>query len=129
MRRHGHALGRRYGRMTNGIAAGAEPWSADEARKHRAIAQRLFSEPHYEPGHTRNPDPDNCSACAIRGLGGDIEEGGPNYAGWARIYIEAGKTIPSRWRDAFQRELHSDNEAYANALRRSIATFGGPRFT
>lgn len=107
------------------MAGGAQPWSAEEARQHSGIARRIFNETHYDTDHARNPDPDNCSACAIR-LGGSD---GPNYAGWARLYIEAQRPIPGKWRAAFQRELDSDNKAYANALRRSIATFGGPRFT
>ena len=36
--------------------------------------------------------------------------------------------VQMEWRAAFQRELDSDNRAYAHALERSIATFGGPRF-
>ena len=54
-------------------------------------------------------------------------EDGPNYAGWARIYTEARRPIPVKWRKALARELLSDNAAYSNALRRSIATFGDPR--
>jgi hypothetical protein len=121
MRHHrSHALRRRYGH-----AEGAEPWSAEDTRRYENIARRIFSESHYATDHARHPDPDNCAACAIR-MGG-IE--GPNYAGWARLYIEARRPIPKKWKSAFEAELSSDNQAYANALRRSIATFGGPRFT
>jgi hypothetical protein len=114
-----HTLRRRYGH-----AGAAKPWSADESRQHSNTARHILLETHYAPDHARNPDPDNCAACAIRMGGAE----GPNYAGWARIYIEAKKPIPGKWRGAFERELASDNKAYANALRRSIATFGGPHF-
>ncbi len=65
-------------------------------------------------------DPDNCGACALET--GDIE--GPNYAGWARAYVEAKRPIPSRWKDAFEAEQKSSNTAYAAALKTSIAQFG-----
>jgi hypothetical protein len=69
-------------------------------------------------------DADNCGYCAL--THGDSD--GPHYTAWGRLYIEAKKPIPAKWRAAFQRELDSDNRAYAHALERSIATFGGPRF-
>jgi hypothetical protein len=73
---------------------------------------------HYEG--CRLKDPDNCSGCALR-TGG---EEGPNYAGWARVYIEAGVRIPRKWKAAFLRELRSPNLAYAEALLESIGEFG-----
>ena len=99
-----------------------EKWSPDEARRIQNIARAIFLE---RCSHDRSRlEVDNCGKCAL--THGD--EDGPNYAGWARLYIEAGRVIPEQWRDAFQRELDSDNKAYANALRRSIATFGEPVF-
>jgi hypothetical protein len=117
MRRH--RLRHRYGRAGNGVI---EIWTAPEARQHKATAQRLLGEGHSYR-HT-GVDTDNCGFCALTHGGLD----GPNYAGWARIYIEAGKAMPEKWRGAFERELASDNHHYAVALRRSIATFGGPKF-
>jgi len=111
--------GRRYGDSST-----VKLWPPAEARKHKATARAILEEAHYEKGHTLNPDPDNCQACAIR-LGG---EDGPNYAGWARIYVEAQRPIPKKWERAFALERASDNRAYAHALERSIKTFGMPRF-
>ncbi len=116
MRRH------RRGRARYGRSGGnALPWSADEARQHGSIARRMFSEGHSYPH--KGVDADNCGYCAL--THGDAD--GPNYAGWARLYIEAKRPIPRQWEGAFQRELDSD-KAYSHALRRSIVTFGGPRF-
>lgn len=115
-----HRLRRRYGRAgANGVAT---PWPADEARRHQASARRAFTEGHSYKH--RGVDADNCSYCALTHGGSD----GPNYSGWARLYIEAQRPIPKKWRGAFESELASDNRAYADALARSIATFGGPRF-
>jgi len=110
--------GRRYGDAT------VRPWPAAEARHHQNTARRVLGDRHYDVNHTLDPDPDNCAACAIR-TGG---EEGPDYAGWARIYVEGQKPIPKKWRAAFGRERASDNHAYAHALERSIKTFGMPRF-
>ena len=97
-------------------------WSNHEAKTLAQSAQRMFSEGHsYRHGGV---DADNCSYCALT-TGGDD---GPNYAGWARLYVEARVPIPERWRAAFQREVDSGNKAYASALQRSIATFGAPEF-
>lgn len=100
----------------------SDKWSDNEARHHAAIARRLFAEGHSYPHE--GVDTDNCSYCALTQGGDD----GPNYAGWARIYIEAGVAIPNRWREEFQKELNSDNRLYGYALRKSILTFGGPEF-
>jgi hypothetical protein len=97
-----------------------EPLTDDEAKQLRKTAQMCFS--HYTG--CRGRDPDNCSGCALINGG----EGGPNYAGWARVYVEAGRTIPLNWKAAFQRELDSDNRAYAEFLQRCIEYFG-VRFT
>lgn len=113
------ALKRRYGHSGGGEV---KPWSEAEARNFGAIARRFFTEGHaYEHSGV---DTDNCGFCAL--THGDAD--GPNYAGWARLYIEAKRPIPAKWKDAFQRELDSDNRAYAEALKRSIVTFGGPRW-
>jgi hypothetical protein len=97
-----------------------QSWPADEAAKLQATARRLFSKHDYQH---QGVDVDNCGLCALT-HGGT----GPNCAGWDRVYVEDGHHIPRRWQVAFDRELASDNRAYAGALRRSIATFGEPKF-
>lgn len=73
---------------------------------------------------------ENCGACMLNGYHDaqfardeqtDIQ---PNYAGWARVYVEAGKTIPAKYRAAFISELDEENRAYAEALRTDVRTFG-----
>lgn len=97
-----------------------EPWSESDARRWSTIAQAMFGN---SCRHGRSKlEVENCGRCAL--TSGD--EDGPNYAGWARLYVEARKAVPEKWRTAFARELASDNKAYATALRRSIASFGEP---
>jgi hypothetical protein len=67
---------------------------------------------------------ENCAACVLAGYG--ATEDGPNYVSWARVYTQAGKIVPSRWADAYQRELDAQTP-YGEALRRDVATFGDPR--
>ena len=76
---------------------------------------------------------ENCGACVLRGYkprGGwgdpesDAKDAGPNYAGWARCYVQAGYSIPRKWRKAFERETASTNRRYVEALARDVATWG-----
>ncbi len=97
-----------------------EKWTPVEAKHHRNTARSLFA---HSYDHVE-PDPNNCGGCAL--ISGD--EDGPNYAGWARVYVEAGRTIPREWTRAFQSERNSSNAAYAAALRKSINTFGHPGY-
>jgi hypothetical protein len=104
-------------------------WTELEAKHLRATARQCFN--HYKHGNTKD-ERENCSACCLRGYeprggfgdGYKVARDGPNYAGWARVYVEAGFAIPKKWRAAFAREQNSDNKAYANALTKSIETFG-----
>lgn len=98
-------------------------WNEQEAKHYAATARQCFK---HDYDHGETTDPNNCGGCAIRGLGTD--DGKPNYAGWARCYVEAQMPIPASWRDDFNAELDSDNKAYAAALSRSIETFGMPQF-
>ncbi len=68
---------------------------------------------------------DNCGACALNGWAPVVDEGPahPNYAGWARLYVQAGKGIPAVFREAFEDERVTDGP-YAAGLARDIATFG-----
>lgn len=111
-----------------------EPWSDEEAAKLASLARQVLAgDAFHKRGHdgygadvlTR----ENCGACVLAGYedpSGEqtVDRDGPNYAGWARLYVEARRPIPERWRQAFDRELHSDNAAYSAALARDIATFG-----
>lgn len=106
-----------------------EKWTETEANQLRMIARQLFT--HYKHNNSRL-ERESCSACVLRGYeprggfgdGYSVKRDGPNYAGWARVYVEAGYSIPKRWKTAFEKELQSDNKAYAEALAKSVATFG-----
>lgn len=104
------------------------PWSDITARTYAAMARQCLLRHDHDPHDHCALVLDNCGACVLAGRRTgddhhpDVE--GPNYAGWARVYVEATRQIPPQWARAFARELASDNQAYADALRRSIATFG-----
>lgn len=96
----------------------------DEFRKTKELAQSLFTR-HDHPS-TNDPDTrENCGACT---LGGYHPKGERrdfiNYAGWARVYVQAGKFIPKNLHYAFLAELASSNRAYAEALKQDIKDFG-----
>ena len=93
-------------------------------RQQKAIALRLFA----DHGHKPTNDPlvrENCGACC---LGGYHPKGEPNddinYAGWARLYIAAGRYIPKKLNYAFLAELASDNRSYVNCLIEDIKAYG-----
>lgn len=73
---------------------------------------------HY-PG-CNGRDPDNCSGCAL--TTGGLE--GPNYSAWPLAYMVNKRAIPAKWFAAFERELASDNRAYAENIRKHIAQHG-----
>jgi hypothetical protein len=109
----------------------ADVWPADEARELARTARRMMRD-HGDPegqGH-RNADDmtrENCGACALAGYGASDEEGplGPNYAGWARVYVQSGTRVPPEWHEAFLAELATpDSARYVTALSRDIRTFG-----
>ncbi|GAC1550404.1 MAG: hypothetical protein NVS3B16_24810 [Vulcanimicrobiaceae bacterium] len=116
-------------------------WTAEKARELRAQAYALLTR-HDHGAVPRNDREEanlvrsNCGACVLNGYRDrDDDENhahqGPNYAGWARIYTQAGLAIPRIWVGAFARELvdKDKNAHYAEALARDIATFGDPRPT
>ncbi len=71
---------------------------------------------HYQG--CRGKDPDNCSACALLNAG----EEGPNYAGWPISFIQSGRSIPTRYKEALKRELErTDNPAYVENLKRLLS--------
>lgn len=78
---------------------------------------------HYDGCNRR--DPDNCGACALT----DLAQDSPNYAGWPLAYMENGRAIPAKWREAFRAELsQTNNLLYAANLRNTMARHG-VRFT
>jgi hypothetical protein len=99
------------------LVNGVKVWDNTKARHYSQTAIQCLND-HYP--HTKR-DPLNCGACALA-MG---DETGPNYSGWARIYVEAGKHVPKKWHTAFLLELHrTDNMPYVEALKKSIKTFG-----
>lgn len=127
----------------------AEPWpsEAEEGDPHgyktagfvaRSAWQCMSSHDHgwtFTDAEDKELVKSNCGACVLGGYEppdgwepgtkGATRHQGPNCAGWARIYVEARHAIPCKWAKAFEQERKSDNVAYAAALERSIATFGG----
>jgi len=68
---------------------------------------------------------ENCGACCLNGYHPKGERRDfINYAGWARLYIQAGKFIPNNIRFDFMAELASDNRLYAEALQQDIRDYG-----
>ncbi len=115
-----------------------QPWTAEEAKQHRAMARQAFKHDHEEP-IVENWDGEeqltreNCGACALEGFeplpGTEDDQDAPpepNHADWTRIYVEAGRPIPEVCRTAFEdkRANAHGNARHAAALARSIVTFG-----
>ena len=68
---------------------------------------------------------ENCGACCLNGYHPKGERRDfINYAGWARLYIQASKFIPNNLRYAFLAELASSNRSYAEALKQDIKDYG-----
>ena len=114
-----------------------ETWPEEDRVKMRRNAQAMFTDEYHASGGCRRDGVlgrSNCGPCVLGGYEPrgedrdpewDVKRDGPNYAGWGRLYVEAGYPMKKAWRDAFERDqLGSDNEAYAAALRKSVATFG-----
>jgi len=79
----------------------------------RAMAIRELND-HYD--HKRR-DPDNCIGCAH-------QENPPNVAGWLRVWIAAGNTIPA---EHFVTEItyaQEENQAYFKAILQEVKDFG-----
>lgn len=128
----------------------AAPWAADGSESfgrtpvsmRRTAAYCLTDHGHawrFVDAEDRRLTRENCGACVLSGYGysdREIRVSGPNYAGWSRVYVEAGRPVPIAWTAPFWRELAgagsvdpdgwtgSPNPAYGDALRRDVATFG-----
>jgi hypothetical protein len=64
---------------------------------------------------------ENCGACILLASGED----GPNYAGWPLAFIQAGRSIPYKYKKALAKELNrTDNLAYVNNLKSKLDAIG-----
>lgn len=106
------------------------PGNENDAMNNR-IALQLLNRHDHNPSDKSTLTRQNCGACILNGYLGQYERGqgqkvsdGPNYAGWARVYVQARRIIPRKWNKAFHAELNSDNTAYAKALQRDVEVFG-----
>ena len=69
---------------------------------------------------------ENCGACTLARAGkdGTDPEQMPNYAGWLRVYVQAGEAVPQTWLEAEMVRAANENPAYYSAIMRDIATYG-----
>lgn len=106
------------------LADAAEIWTLDEANRLTRTARREYFEHSY--AHGRRRDPDNCAACALQAGTGKGWEG-PNYAGWLRVYIEAGIRPNTKAALKEIERARTENPRYFDAILRDIHTCR-PRF-
>ena len=78
---------------------------------------------HDHPARTTKEMRESCSACALNGYN-KSPHNFINNAGWARVWIQAGKYIEPKYFFPFLAELGSDNRSYAEALKADIREFG-----
>lgn len=97
----------------------------------RMRAIRLLTEHnHYceggKCGNGTKLERENCTACVLKGYGSkdNGKPYAPNHAGWARIYVLAGLSIPLRFKDAFLLEVAHGNTLYSEQLNADIARYG-----
>jgi hypothetical protein len=94
------------------------------------IARQLLARHDHNKSDKSPLTRENCGACTLNGYisrsdrHGQKPSDGPNYAGWARVYVQAQYVIPRKWHKAFEAEMESDNTAYSDALKRDINVFG-----
>jgi hypothetical protein len=100
------------------LSCGFEPvvaWPEKEANNLFRIAQALMRRHDHEFPVTDSLVSENCGACVLAGRN-------PNYAGWARVFVEGRRAIDL---GALRSHLfRKDNPAYSMALLRSCLTFG-----
>lgn len=94
-----------------------------EQNKRTAIA--LLTRHDHNRGESSPEARENCGACTLNGYHPKGERRDfINYAGWARVYVQAGRRIPKGLQFHFLAELASDNRAYADALKQDIRDYG-----
>lgn len=110
-------------------------WDAEYQLRERQIARQLIiGDEYHRSGHGGHMDEltrVNCGSCVLQGYqpkytkdeDHDMLRDGPNYAGWARVYVQSGFSIPTEWRRAFALQ-GLDNLAYYDAIGRDLVTWG-----
>lgn len=107
-----------------------EPWSPEEQRYHRGLKNNVWRHDHDAvtgDREERNLVRSNCGACVLDGYRDRHDDesptDAPNYAGWARVYVECNRAVPEKFLSGFERDLNEDTP-YGAALRRSVVTYG-----
>lgn len=95
-----------------------DQWDSDTTRRLRATATHIFSD--HGP-HGGQLERDNCGACAVASY---TEQDPPNYAGWLRVWIQAGKPVPRQHYETEIAEAQAENASYYEAIIRDVETFG-----
>lgn len=95
--------------------------------QNRVIALNIFATQCF--GRNDKFHKGNCVHCCLRGESrtDTADEKGlePNYAGWARLYVQAGREIPACFANAFLNELERiDGPSYVKALKEDISYHG-----
>lgn len=106
------------------------PWSPEEQQEQRRYKTGVWNHEHGSVTGTRqqrNLVRANCSACVLGGYRDVYDDesptDAPNYAGWARVYVETRHVVPHGFVRGFERDLNEDSP-YGAALRRDVVTYG-----
>lgn len=95
-----------------------DKWDPGKARQLHATALHIFAD--HGP-HDDQLCRDNCGACAVATY---TEQEPPNYAGWLRVWIQAGRRVPRQHYESEIAEAQADNALYYEAILRDVETFG-----
>lgn len=113
------------------LEGGVAPWDEKTATVLSQTARRCMFAHQHGPLAGMTPEDrlltaENCSACVLaEGAEMLLPRGEvPNYAGWARVYVQCCVRVPAA---LLERELaRTDNPRYVEALRRDLATWPQP---